>query len=185
MDFLFATLVIVLVLSWLIPLFTLLIKMDSRGPVFFLQKRKKKNGRTFTCLKFRTMYVGSDIDILPNCNEERITRLGRIMRKHFIDELPQFFNVWWGDMSVIGPRPHMVFENLKYERIVQDYALRHMVKPGISGLAQVLGYAGSTDLQKIRSRVYLDIHYIRHWSLLLDLKIMWFTIRKILGHHDA
>lgn len=185
MDIIFATLVIVLVLSWLIPLFAFFIKIDSGGPIFFLQKRKKKNGKTFTCLKFRTMFVGLDIDILPNCNEERITKLGRFMRRYHIDELPQFFNVWWGDMSVIGPRPHMVLENLKYERLVQDYSLRHMIKPGITGLAQVLGYAGSTDLQKIRSRVYLDIHYIRHWSLLLDLKIMWYTILSFRGIHDA
>ncbi len=181
LDTFIAALVILLVLSWLIPLIALLIRSDSRGPVFFLQKRKKKDGKVFTCLKFRTMFVTDESDILPNCNETRITRFGRFLRKHYIDELPQFFNVLCGDMSVIGPRPHMVFENFKYEQLVQDYSLRHTVKPGITGLAQVLGYAGSTDLQKIRSRVFLDIYYMQHWSLGLDFRIMLRTLQKIAG----
>jgi putative colanic acid biosysnthesis UDP-glucose lipid carrier transferase len=181
MDLLFGGMITLLVLSWLIPLLALVIKMDSRGPVFFLQKRKKKDGKIFTCIKFRTMFVNGETDILPNCNENRITQVGRVLRRHYIDELPQFINVLKGDMSVIGPRPHMVFENLKYETLVQDYSLRHMIKPGITGLAQVLGYAGSTDLQKIRSRVYLDIHYLQHWSFFLDIRIIWRTLLKISG----
>jgi putative colanic acid biosysnthesis UDP-glucose lipid carrier transferase len=181
-DLFATTMVIVLLLSWLIPLLALLIKIDSKGPVFFLQKRQKKDGRVFRCLKFRTMFANNYADILPSDDDKRITRIGRFLRLHHIDELPQFFNVLVGDMSVIGPRPLMIHENIKYERLVSWYSLRHKVKPGITGLAQVMGYSGSTtNLDKMKSRVYLDIIYMKNWSLLLDIKIMLKTGKKLLG----
>ena len=181
-DIFCATLIIVLVLSWLIPLLAILIKFDSKGPVFFLQKRQKKDGRVFTCLKFRTMQVSNLADLLPSADNNRITKFGRFLRVHHIDELPQFFNVITGDMSVIGPRPQMIHENIKYERLVNWYSLRHKIKPGITGLAQVMGYSGSTtNIDQMKSRVYLDLIYMKNWSLLLDIKIMLKTAKKLIG----
>ena len=182
-DIFLSTIVIVGVLSWLVPLMALLIKVDSKGPVFFLQKRNKRDGKVFTCIKFRSMIENDDADILQAAaDDERITRFGRFLRHHYLDELPQFFNVWVGDMSLIGPRPHMVSDNNKYEELIEFYDYRHRVKPGISGLSQVMGYVGETrHLQAMKDRVQLDIFYVRHWSAWLDLKIFWHTIRKIAG----
>ena len=182
-DILLATMVILGLLSWLIPIMALLIKLDSKGPVFFLQKRNKRDGKIFTCIKFRSMIENDDADLVQATpDDERITKLGRFLRNHFIDELPQFFNVWIGDMSFIGPRPHMVNDNNKYEEIIEFYNYRHKVKPGITGLSQAMGYVGETrNLQAMKDRVHLDIFYVRHWSLRLDLKIFWHTLRKIAG----
>lgn len=180
-DIFFSTIVIIGVLTWVIPIMALLIKLDSKGPVFFLQKRNKRNGELFTCIKFRTMIENDEADLLQaSANDERVTKLGRYLRNHFLDELPQFFNVWIGDMSLIGPRPHMVSDNNKYEELIEYYDYRHKVKPGITGLSQVLGYVGETrDIQAMRDRVQLDIFYVRHWSLNLDIKIILHTFRKI------
>jgi putative colanic acid biosysnthesis UDP-glucose lipid carrier transferase len=177
-DILFSIIMVVGVLSWLIPIIAILIWLDSRGPVFFLQKRNKRNGELFTCIKFRSMIVNTNADILPaSWNDKRITRIGRFLRNYYIDELPQFFNVLFGDMSVIGPRPHMVSDNLRYQEQIDHYAYRHKIKPGITGLAQVLGYVGATEnIQKIKERVGMDIFYLRHWSFRLDLLITWKTI---------
>jgi lipopolysaccharide/colanic/teichoic acid biosynthesis glycosyltransferase len=182
-DIFISSIVIVGILSWLIPIMALLIKLDSKGPVFFLQKRNKRGGRTFTCIKFRSMIENEYADVLPaTIDDERITKLGRFLRHHYFDELPQFFNVLVGDMSFIGPRPHMVSDNKKYEELIEFYDSRHKVKPGITGLAQAMGYIGETrNLQAMRDRVQLDIFYVRHWSLLLDLKIFWYTFRRISG----
>ena len=182
-DIILSVIIIVTVLSWFIPLMALLIKLDSRGPVFFLQKRNKRNGELFTCIKFRSMIVNEDADILPaEKNDKRITRIGRFLRDHYLDELPQFFNVLWGDMSVIGPRPHMVSDNITYDQMLKNYAYRHKVKPGITGLAQVLGYVGLIDdQQKLEARVNIDIFYVRHWSAKLDAVIFFRTIKKIIG----
>jgi putative colanic acid biosynthesis UDP-glucose lipid carrier transferase len=182
-DIFFASLVIICVLSWLIPLIGILIKLDSRGPVFFLQKRNKRNGDLFTCIKFRSMIMNDDADILPaEKNDMRITRIGKFLRNHYIDELPQFLNVLWGDMSVIGPRPHMVSDNIKYNRVIRNYDYRHRVKPGITGLAQVLGYVGLIDdMRKIELRVQIDIFYVRHWSPKMDRIILLRTLKKITG----
>ena len=182
-DIFLSAIVIVGVLSWLVPLMALLIKLDSRGPVFFLQKRNKRGGKTFTCIKFRSMIENEDADMLQaSADDERITKLGRFLRNHYLDELPQFFNVLLGDMSLIGPRPHMVSDNNKYEELIEFYDYRHKVKPGITGLSQALGYVGETrNIQAMRDRVQLDIFYVRHWSLPLDLKIIWHTFRKIAG----
>ena len=182
-DILLSSLIIVGILSWLIPIIALLIKLDSSGPVFFLQKRNKKGGKTFTCIKFRSMIENEEADLLQaSADDERITKLGRFLRNHYLDELPQFFNVLLGDMSFIGPRPHMVSDNNKYEELIEFYNYRHKVKPGITGLSQAMGYVGETrNIQAMRDRVQLDIFYVRHWTLRLDLKILWNTIRKIAG----
>ena len=182
-DILLSSLIIVGLLSWLIPMIALLIKLDSKGPVFFLQKRNKRGGKTFTCIKFRSMIENEEADLLQaSADDERITKLGRFLRNHYLDELPQFFNVLFGDMSFIGPRPHMVSDNNKYEELIEFYDYRHRVKPGITGLSQAMGYVGETrNLQAMRDRVQLDIFYVRHWTLRLDLKILWNTIRKIAG----
>jgi putative colanic acid biosynthesis UDP-glucose lipid carrier transferase len=179
-DIVFSILIITFILSWLIPIIAILIWIDSKGPVFFLQKRNKRNGKLFTCVKFRSMIVNADADILPaGPNDKRITSFGHFLRDHYIDELPQFFNVLFGDMSVIGPRPHMVSDDLKYEEQIEHYANRYNVKPGITGLAQVLGYVGAIeDINKMTERVNLDIFYQRHWSIKLDVIIIWRTILK-------
>jgi len=182
-DIFLSSLVIVGILSWLIPIMALLIKLDSKGSVFFLQKRHKKGGKIFTCIKFRSMIENEDADLLQaTADDERITKLGRFLRNHYLDELPQFFNVFVGDMSFIGPRPHMVSDNNKYEELIEFYDYRHKVKPGITGLSQAMGYVGETrNIQAMKDRVQLDIFYARHWSLSLDLKILWYTLRKIAG----
>ncbi len=182
-DIFFAVVVIVGILSWFIPLMALLIKLDSRGPVFFLQRRNKRNGEEFTCIKFRSMIVNPDADILPAAkSDKRITRMGRFMREKYIDELPQFFNILWGDMSVIGPRPHMLSDNLKYEELVDAYDFRHKAKPGITGLAQVMGYVGVTDdVSEMKDRVNMDIFYLRHWSVRMDIVILFRTITLAMG----
>lgn len=179
-DIFFSVIIILFILSWLIPVIAILIKSDSRGPVFFLQKRNKKNGKVFTCIKFRSMVVNKDADLVQaEENDERITRTGRYLRKTHFDELPQFFNVLWGDMSVVGPRPHMISDNLRYDECVDHYADRLNVRPGITGLAQVMGYAGRVeDIDEIKSRVRMDNFYIRHWSLKLDAIILYTTIIK-------
>jgi putative colanic acid biosynthesis UDP-glucose lipid carrier transferase len=182
-DIIFSSIAIITVLSWLVPLMAILIKLDSRGPVFFLQKRNKRNGNFFTCIKFRSMVENEDADtVQATFNDERITKLGRFLRDHFIDELPQFFNVLAGDMSLTGPRPHMVSDNNKYEELIEFYDYRHKVKPGITGLSQVMGYTGeTTNLMAMKNRVQLDIFYIRHWSLKLDIKILFHSFRRLIG----
>lgn len=182
-DIFLSSIVIVGILSWLAPVMALLIRLDSKGPVFFLQRRNKRGGKVFTCIKFRSMIENDDADLLQaSADDERITKLGRFLRNHYLDELPQFFNVFVGDMSFIGPRPHMVSDNNKYEQLVEHYDYRHKVKPGITGLSQAMGYVGETrNIQAMRDRVQLDIFYVRHWSLRLDLKILLHTLSKIVG----
>jgi len=182
-DILFSIVIIVCLLSWLIPILAIIIKLDSRGPVFFLQKRNKRNGKVFICIKLRTMIVNKDADILQaEENDKRITRFGKYLRKNHFDELPQLFNVLWGDISVIGPRPHMISDNLRYAECVDFYALRLRVKPGITGLAQVMGYTGPVKKNDdMKNRIRMDNYYIRHWSLKLDTIIFFTTLIKF--HH--
>ena len=182
-DILCSSLLIISVFSWLFPIIALLIKLDSKGPVFFRQKRKKKNEKLFTCIKFRTMIINADADRLPASeNDSRITRLGRFLRRHHLDELPQLLNVWWGDMSMIGPRPHMESDNRKYEALLTNYAHRHRIKPGITGLAQVRGHVGVIDsLEDMNDRVMQDIYYIQNWSPFLDMRIACQTLSKMIG----
>jgi len=176
-DLVITSIGIIAVLSWLVPLTALIIRLDSKGPVFFLQKRNKKNGKLFTCIKFRTMVVNPEADMTgARENDERITRVGRFLRKHHIDEFPQLFNVLIGDMSLIGPRPHMVAENVKYELLVKEYPARYRIKPGITGLAQAYGFFGFTDnIQQMNERIKLDIQYITKWSPWMDIRILYKT----------
>ena len=182
-DIIISLLLITTILAWLIPLLDILIKLDSRGPVFFLQKRNKNGGRLFTCIKFRSMFINKEADILvASENDKRVTRFGKFLRKYHIDELPQLLNVLIGDMSIIGPRPHMVSENIMYGRLLQEYDYRHSVKPGITGLAQSYGnFGATTDLWKVKERTDLDIRYINTWSLKMDIKILCRTFLLMTG----
>lgn len=179
-DILLSSIIILGLLSWILPILALLIKIDSKGPVFFLQKRSGRGGRLFSCIKFRSMIINPECDLKAATeSDERITRIGRLLRKHYLDELPQFFNVLLGDMSLIGPRPHMINDNIRYQNMVSHYDFRYKVKPGITGLAQVLGFAGPVDdIQKMKDRVQLDIFYIRHWSFKIDMVIFYRTLLK-------
>ena len=158
------------------------IKCTSPGPVLFRQKRHGKNGRVFTCLKFRTMHVNDTADTQPaRKNDSRITPLGRYLRRSCIDELPQFINVLWGDMSIIGPRPHMLDDTRRFSRNAEDYMSRLTVRPGITGLAQVQGYMGEVRTpEDLTGRTWYDLYYIDHWSFTLDICIFFQTLRNFL-----
>ncbi|HEX3079488.1 MAG TPA: sugar transferase, partial [Puia sp.] len=177
-DIVFSLLVIVFVLSWLIPILAILIMISSRGHVFFKQKRSGKNNKQFTCYKLRTMRMNSDEHVRQvTLNDSRVTKLGRFLRKTSLDELPQFVNVLLGNMSIIGPRPHMLVHTNMYSKIMNEYMIRHFLKPGISGWAQVNGYRGEIKEEtQLRKRIDHDIWYMENWSIWLDLKIIWMTI---------
>lgn len=177
-DVIFSLVLILFVFSWLFPLIALAIKVDSRGPVFFKQKRTGKDNVDFLCWKFRTMYVNNDADHKQATkNDCRVTSVGAFLRKTSLDELPQFLNVLQGTMSVVGPRPHMLKHTQEYSRLIKKFMVRHHVKPGITGLAQSKGYRGETrNLIEMKNRVTLDRFYIENWSFILDLKIIIATI---------
>lgn len=170
--------VIIFILSWLTPLIAILIKLESKGAVFFKQKRNGLDYKEFYCYKFRSMKPNPEADLhQANKNDQRITKIGKFMRKTSIDELPQFFNVLKGDMSVVGPRPHMVSHTHNFAENIDKFMVRHFVKPGITGLAQVSGYRGEIETdQDIINRVKFDIFYLENWSLLLDIKIVFQTV---------
>ena len=178
-DIIFSLLVIVLVLSWLTPLLAIVIKLESKGPTFYKHKRNGINYKEFICYKFRSLTITKELKgtyVKPD--DERLTKVGRFLRRTNIDELPQFFNVLFGDMSVVGPRPHMPTYTEDYSRKIDryDFIFRHHVKPGITGLAQVKGYRGEIAKDEdIINRVKYDIFYIENWSLLLDVKIIFQT----------
>jgi putative colanic acid biosynthesis UDP-glucose lipid carrier transferase len=180
-DLVFSIAVIVLVFSWLFPILILAILLDSRGPILFRQKRSGKDNEEFTCYKFRTMKVNHEADTLQATkNDPRVTRVGKLLRKTSLDELPQFFNVLEGTMSVVGPRPHPIKLNEKFLPLVSKYMVRHYAKPGITGLAQVKGFRGETSkIEDMKNRVKLDRFYIDNWSFLLDLKIIVETVTMI------
>lgn len=177
-DIIFASLVIIFLLSWLTPILALIIKLESKGPVFFKQSRNGFNYKEFYCYKFRSMMPNKGEHLnQATKGDQRITKVGRFIRKKSIDELPQFFNVLFGDMSVVGPRPHMVSHTNMYAQRVDKFMVRHFVKPGITGLAQVSGFRGEIETDNdIINRVKYDIFYIENWSLLLDLKIIFQTL---------
>ncbi len=177
-DIVFSIVIIVGLLSWLIPILAVLIKMESKGNVFFKQRRNGLNYKEFYCYKFRSMELNEIADLYQvSKNDPRITRVGRFIRKTSIDELPQFFNVFMGDMSVVGPRPHMVSHTEMYARRIDKFMVRHFIKPGITGLAQTKGFRGEVENDKdIIYRVKFDIFYLENWSLLLDVKIIYLTI---------
>ncbi|TDH20847.1 undecaprenyl-phosphate glucose phosphotransferase [Segetibacter sp. 3557_3] len=185
-DIVFSSVVILLVLSWLVPLIALLIKLDSRGPVFFTQMRSGKNNVPFLCFKFRTLKVNGDADkVQVTKDDKRYTRLGKFLRKTNIDELPQFFNVLQGWMSVVGPRPHMLRHTEEYSKILSDYMVRHYVYPGVTGYAQINGYRGEIrEKEQLLKRIEYDIYYMEHWSMWLDLKIIVLTVFKSFLHDE-
>ncbi|MCW3170684.1 exopolysaccharide biosynthesis polyprenyl glycosylphosphotransferase [Chryseobacterium sp. 09-1422] len=178
----FSLFVMIFLLSWLIPVIALIIKLESNTSVFFLQKRSGLNNETFNCIKFRSMAVNKNADLeTASKNDPRVTKFGAFMRKTSIDELPQFINVFLGEMSIVGPRPHMVSQTEMYSKITKKYMTRHIVKPGITGWAQVMGSRGEIfSHQDMERRIEKDIWYIQNWSFFLDIKIIFLTLYNIL-----
>jgi len=185
-DVVFAGLIGFSLLSWLVPIIGILIKLDSPGPVFFIQERKGRNNVPFRCLKFRTMRQNQEADTKQiSKNDNRVTRLGSFLRKSSIDELPQFFNVLSGDMSVVGPRPQMPAHYDQYSKTIDAFMSRHYVKSGITGLAQCMGYRGEIrDVTDMENRVRLDRYYIENWSFWLDIKIIFLTVVSLIRGSD-
>ena len=185
-DIIISLAVVVFVLSWLTPIIALFIKKESDGPVFFKQTRNGINYEEFSCLKFRSMIVNENAHKLQATKgDTRVTKIGAFLRKTSLDEMPQFINVLLGDMSVVGPRPHMIKENDKYYKTVDKYMLRHVIKPGITGLAQVSGYRGEVEKESdIVNRIKFDIYYLENWSILLDVKIILRTILNSIKGED-
>lgn len=176
-DLVISSIIIVFVLSWLIPLVSLLIKLDSKGPIFFAQIRSGRDNKPFTCLKFRSMHVNEVSHTCQATKEDnRVTRIGKFLRKTSLDEFPQFLNVFMCDMSIAGPRPHMLYHTEQYSNAVNHYMVRLYLKPGLTGWAQVNGFRGEIkNIQYMEQRVAHDIWYMENWSLLLDIKIMILT----------
>ena len=190
-DIVFTLLAFVFLFSWLFPLIAILIKLDSKGPVFFKQDRWGKDNKKFKCYKFRSMKPESkDVSAdgkfqQAKQGDPRITKLGAFLRKSSLDELPQFINVLKGEMSVVGPRPHAHEHNLRTKDEVDSYLVRHWIKPGVTGWAQVNGYRGETKtLDQMQKRVDFDIWYIENWSVWLDFKIVFMTVYNIIKGED-
>lgn len=181
-DILFSTLFLITLFPIVFLIIGIAIKTSSPGPVFFKQKRSGENGKEFWCYKFRSMRVNKDSDKQQATkNDPRKTKLGNFMRKTSIDELPQFINVLLGQMSIVGPRPHMLKHTQEYSRLIDKYMVRHLIKPGVTGWAQVTGFRGETkELWQMEGRVEKDIWYLEHWSFLLDLYIIYKTIKNAL-----
>ena len=177
-DIILSIFIIFFVLSWLTPLLAIFIKLESKGPVFFKQKRNGLDYKEFYCYKYRSMKPNPEAHLHQiRKGDPRVTKIGRFIRKTSIDELPQFINVLKGNMSVVGPRPHMVSHTHMYAEKIDKFMVRHFVKPGITGLAQISGYRGEVeDDNFITNRVKYDIFYLENWSLLLDFKIVFQTV---------
>ena len=184
-DILLSTLFL-LPTALLLPFIALIIKRQSPGPVFFRQRRTGLDGREFYCYKFRSMHVNVDADRLQATKDDpRKFPFGNFIRKTNIDELPQFWNVLVGEMSIVGPRPHMLAHTEQYDKLIDKYMVRHFVKPGVTGWAQVTGFRGETrELWQMEGRVERDIWYIQNWSLWLDLRIIWLTVKTIFKRDD-
>lgn len=179
-DIVFSLIVILGVLSWLVPILAILIKIESKGPIFFKQGRPGLDEKEFFCYKFRSMQVNKTTEKEASKNDPRVTKMGRFIRKTSIDELPQFLNVIKGDMSVVGPRPHLWSQNKAYGNRIKKYMVRHYVKPGITGLAQVKGFRGEIETDEdMINRIKYDVFYIENWSLIMDLKIIVQTVFNI------
>ena len=168
------------------PFVWLIIKIQSPGPIFFKQARTGIDGKTFYCLKFRSMHVNADADkVQATKDDPRKYPFGNFMRKANIDELPQFLNVLKGDMSIVGPRPHMLAHTEQYSELIDKYMVRHFVKPGVTGWAQVTGFRGETkELWQMEGRVKRDIWYMEHWSIWLDIRIIWLTFKTFFVHDE-
>lgn len=188
-DLFVASLVALFVLTWLIPLIGFLIKISSPGPIFFSQPRTGLYGHTFNCLKFRTMiFAPQEVTFRQtDIGDPRVTRVGYWLRKTNLDEMPQFFNVLMGHMSVVGPRPHAVPHDNQFWFVLPDYSKRYLVMPGITGLAQVRGSRGiANDVQKMEHRLKYDLLYIKRQSLKYDVLICWWTVKSmVLGDPNA
>ena len=183
-DIVASLIAIVFIFSWLFPILWLLIKLDSRGPAFFVQKRVGFLGRSFPCLKFRTMYINSEANTKQATeNDPRITRMGSFLRHSNLDEIPQFLNVLLGHMSVVGPRPHMYQDCSNFSQVVDAYKFRSLMKPGITGLAQVKGYRGpAQNFDKIFRRFQWDAFYVRNAGFWLDMRIVHRTATQTLTY---
>ncbi len=189
MDLVTSLFVVLLVFPWLFPILIVLIKIDSRGPVFFRQKRVGFLGKTFWCYKFRTMHVNDYADTRrASRNDPRVTRVGWFLRNTCLDEIPQFFNVLLGHMSIVGPRPHMLKDSDEFANMVTNYHLRNMARPGITGLSQVRGYRGpASSFESVFRRYQWDAYYVRNVRFTLDLKIMvetWLLMMRSLFYKD-
>jgi len=185
-DILFSLIVIIGILSWLTPILGLIIKVESRGPIFFKQKRNGLDYKEFYCYKFRSMRPNPEAHIHQiTKGDPRVTKIGKFIRKTSIDELPQFMNVLRGEMSVVGPRPHMVSHTQMYAEKIDKFMVRHFVKPGITGLAQVSGFRGEVENDNfIINRVKYDIFYLENWSIIMDLRIVIRTVYNALGGEE-
>lgn len=179
-DIFISSIIIIFLLSWLMPLLAILIKLDSRGPVFFIQKRSGKNNHPFSCFKLRTLKAHNDADGAINQvtkDDNRVTKVGRFLRKSNLDELPQFFNVFAGQMSIVGARPHMLRHTLDFANQETAYMVRHLSKPGVTGWAQINGYRGEIKQpNQLKKRIEHDIWYIENWNVWLDIKIIFLTV---------
>jgi putative colanic acid biosynthesis UDP-glucose lipid carrier transferase len=182
LDIVVSSLVIIFILSWLIPLIGLFILLESKGPIFFKQLRTGRNNKPFYCIKFRSMVFNKDADLKQATqNDARVTTVGKIIRKTSLDEFPQFINVFKGEMSLVGPRPHMLKHTTDYSKVADDYMIRQFIKPGITGWAQINGYRGEiTNPEQIQMRVNKDLWYLENWTLWLDIQILFLTIYFIL-----
>jgi len=177
-----------LLASPLLLIIALLVRLSSRGAIIFRQRRYGLDGREFIVYKFRTMTVTEDGPGIAQAtrDDRRVTAVGRFLRRHSLDELPQLINVLQGRMSLVGPRPHAIAHNEKYRKLISGYMIRHKVLPGITGLAQISGCRGETErLEEMQARVQLDLEYLRHWSPLLDLKILALTALQLIRHEKA
>ena len=187
-DLVVSFLVIVFILSWLIPLLGIIIWFESKGPIFFAQQRTGRDNKTFNCLKFRSMKVNSEANTKQaQRNDDRLTKIGKFMRRTSLDEFPQFINVFKGEMSIVGPRPHMLRHTEDYSKIMGQYMVRQFLKPGITGWAQVNGYRGETrELHQMKARVEYDLWYMENWSIWQDIKIIFLTIYNVIrGEENA
>jgi putative colanic acid biosynthesis UDP-glucose lipid carrier transferase len=179
-DIVMSLTICVLLLSWLIPILAIIIKLDSEGPVFFTQKRSGKNNREFSCLKLRSLKAHNNADgavVQVTKNDDRTTRVGRFLRKSNLDELPQFFNVLMGQMSIVGSRPHMLKHTQDFADMEGEYMVRHLSKPGVTGWAQINGHRGEIKQPgQLRKRLEHDIWYIENWNVWLDIRIVLLTV---------
>ena len=188
MKILISLILLIFIFSWLLPILAMLIKLSSEGPVFFIQVRSGRDNKPFKCYKFRSMRVNKEADKKQATRDDkRITRIGAFMRRTSLDELPQFFNVIKGNMSIVGPRPHMISHTEQYAQLIDQFMVRHFLKPGITGWAQVKGLRGETKtVEEMLGRVEADVWYLENWSFLLDLKIIFLTVtNSIVGDKNA
>jgi len=185
-DVIFSLLVIIFVMSWLYPIIAILIKIQSPGPVLFKQLRSGRNDKPFWCWKFRSMKVNNDSDKKQATkDDDRITKIGHFLRRTSLDEMPQFFNVFFGSMSVVGPRPHMLKHTEKYKEIINQFMVRHFLKPGITGWAQVNGFRGETkENEAMENRIKFDLYYLENWTAMLDVRIIFMTLINVFRGED-